>query len=141
MILLENQTNETINLELLEKIATYLNVNKDLELLVVDNTTIQDLNKQFRNKDSATDVLSFPLEDIEGLPLGSIVISIDKAKDLSHTLGHSVQEELALLFTHGLLHLLGFDHEVDNGEMRKAENGIISHFNLPKSLIIRNEDI
>ncbi len=141
MILLENQTNETINLELLEKIATYLNVNKDLELLVVDNTTIQDLNKQFRNKDSATDVLSFPLEDIEGLPLGSIVISIDKAKELSHNLGHSVQEELALLFTHGLLHLLGFDHEVDNGEMRKAENGIISHFNLPKSLIIRNEDI
>lgn len=141
MILLDNQTNQVINVALLENIANYLNVTKDIELLIVDNPTIQDLNKEFRGKDSATDVLSFPLENIEHMPLGSIIISIDKAVELSNALQHSLEHELTLLFTHGLLHLLGYDHEVDSGQMRELEANIITHFNLPKSLIVRNRGV
>ena len=70
-------------------------------------------------------------------PLGSIVISsehvINKAKELKH----SISDEVTLLFIHGLLHLLGFDHEVDNGEMRDEEAKLIKQFSLPDSLIVR----
>ncbi|MGJ9366302.1 rRNA maturation RNase YbeY, partial [Campylobacter jejuni] len=52
-------------------------------------------------------------------------------------LGHSYEEEISLLFIHAMLHLLGFDHENDNGEMREKEKELIEHFNLPKSLIVR----
>ncbi|MGB2553760.1 rRNA maturation RNase YbeY, partial [Campylobacter sp. MOP51] len=55
-------------------------------------------------------------------------------------LGHERDSEIALLFTHGLLHLLGFDHEIDSGEMRSKECEVIEKFNLPKSLIVRTMD-
>jgi len=54
-------------------------------------------------------------------------------------LGHSYNDEVTLLFIHGLLHLLGFDHEVDNGQMREEERKLIEYFSLPKSLILRSE--
>ena len=139
MILLENQTNQKIDVVILEKINNFLNVKKDIELLIVNNNTIKELNKEYRNIDKATDVLSFPLEDIEFMPMGSIVISIDKAKEYSCNLGHSLSDEITLLYIHGLLHLLGYDHEIDNGEMRELETKIIKEFNLPKSLIVRTE--
>ena len=139
MILLDNQTDYKINLQFLEKIANYLKVDRDIELLIVNNNTIKSLNQEYRGIDKETDVLSFPLEGIGDLPLGSIVISIDKAKEISTKLGHSIDDELALLFIHGLLHLLGFDHEVDNGEMRDNEERVIKEFNLPLSLIVRNQ--
>ena len=139
MILLENKTDKKIDLDILEKINNFLNVKKDIELLIVDNNIIKKLNKEYRNIDKATDVLSFPLEDIEFMPLGSIVISIDKAKEYSYNLGHSLSDEITLLYIHGLLHLLGYDHEIDKGEMRELEAMIIKEFNLPKSLIIRTE--
>ena len=65
--------------------------------------------------------------------------TIDYVKNVSQELGHSYEEELSLLFIHGILHLLGYDHEIDNGEMRKREEELIRQFNLPKSLIIRME--
>lgn len=138
MIDLDNQSNFEVDVTFLESILKELS-NKDIELILVYNEQIQELNKKHRNKDTATDVLSFPLEfDFEGMPLGSIVISIDfvklKAKELSHT----QNDELALLFIHGLLHLIGFDHEVDQGEQREKEKELIEKFNLPNSLIIRN---
>ena len=139
MILLDNQTDYKINLQFLENIANYLNVDRDIELLIVNNNTIKSLNQEYRGIDKETDVLSFPLEGIGDLPLGSIVISIDKAKEISTKLGHNIDDELALLFIHGLLHLLGFDHEVDNGEMRDNEERVIKEFNLPLSLIVRNQ--
>lgn len=138
MIDLDNQSNFKVDISFLESILNELS-NKDIELVLVHNEEIQKLNNVHRNKDKATDVLSFPLEfDFDGMPLGSIVISVDfveiKAKELSHT----QNDELALLFIHGLLHLLGFDHEVDEGEQRLKEEELIKKFNLPNSLIVRN---
>ncbi len=139
MILLENQTNFEIDLTLLEEIVNYLKIRKDIELIITDNKTICEYNREYRGIDKATDVLSFPLEDIEFMPLGSIVISIEKAQEFAKKLQHTVDDELALLFTHGLLHLIGYDHEVDSGEMRELECSIIENFNLPKSLIVRTQ--
>lgn len=138
MIDLENQTPVEIDISLLEKIAQTLTP-KDCELILTDNSTIQELNKEHRNIDKPTDVLSFPLEfDLPNMPLGSIVISVDYAQEKANEFQHTLQEEMTLLFIHGLLHLLGYDHEKDNGEQRAKEEALILEFNLPQSLIVRN---
>jgi len=142
---LDNQTDITINIDILENIAQSLTT-REIELIVTNNKTIQVLNNEHRSKNKATDVLSFPIdstfgeETIPGMPLGSIVISADLVKEKSAEFGHRIEDELSLLFIHGLLHLLGFDHEVDNGEMRKKEKNIIETFALPSSLIVRTEE-
>ena len=141
MIFLDNQTNIDIELKTLRDIANYLGIDKDIELIFVDDNKMRAINKEYRSIDNTTDVLSFPLAEVEHLPLGSIIISIDKAKEVANRLKHSLDSEIALLFTHGLLHLLGYDHEVDNGEMRKREEEIIDAFKLPKSLIIRTKGV
>jgi len=69
-----------------------------------------------------------------------VVISLEYAKKVADELGHTLDEEVSLLLIHGLLHLQGYDHEVDNGEMREQESRWIEYFKLPKSLIVRNED-
>ena len=138
MIEFENRTDFEFDINKLYPIYKYL-TNKEIELILTNDEEIKELNKIHRNKDKATDVLSFPLEDIPGMPLGSIVISVDTAKKGAKEFGHSIEDEIKLLFIHGLLHLLGYDHEIDNGEMRKKEKEIIEKFNLPKSLIVRNE--
>ena len=123
--------------EFLEKIASFLSL-KDIELIFVNSKKMQEINLKQRKQNKTTDVLSFPLENVDkNLPLGSIVINIDLAKQKAKELGHSYEEEVSLLFIHAMLHLLGFDHETDNGEMRKKEKELIERFNLPKSLIIR----
>lgn len=138
MIDLENNTQFEINISSLEKIAETL-TKKDIELLVVRNDEIRILNKEHRKIDKATDVLSFPLEyDFVNMPLGSIVISTDFVEEKSKEYGHEFNEEFSLLFIHGILHLLGYDHEVDNGEHRNKEEELIKKFNLPDSLIVRN---
>ena len=138
MIEFENRTDFEFDINKLYPIYKYL-TNKEIELILTNDEEIKELNKIHRNKDKATDVLSFPLEDIPGMPLGSIVISVDTAKKGAKEFGHSIEDEIKLLFIHGLLHLLGYDHEIDNGEMRKKEKEIIEKFNLPKSLIVRSE--
>ena len=138
MIDLENNTQFEIDISSLEKIAETL-TKKDIELLVVKNDEIQVLNKEHRKIDKATDVLSFPLDyDFVNMPLGSIVISTDFVEEKSKEYGHEFNEEFSLLFIHGILHLLGYDHEVDNGEHRNKEEELIKQFNLPDSLIVRN---
>ena len=138
MIDLDNGTEFNIDILILEKIANSL-TQKDIELLVVKNDEIQELNKEHRNIDKATDVLSFPMDfDMPNMPLGSIVISTDFVEEKAKEYGHEFNEEFSLLFIHGLLHLLGYDHEVDNGEHRNKEEELIKEFNLPDSLIIRN---
>jgi len=136
MIDFENRTDFEFDVNSLNEIYEYL-TDKDVELILTNDEEIRELNKLHRNKDKATDVLSFPLENIPRMPLGSIVISIDTAKKGATEFGHNIEDEIKLLFIHGLLHLLGYDHEVDNGEMREKEKEIIEKFNLPKSLIIR----
>ena len=89
--------------------------------------------------DKTTDVLSFPIDDFPHAPLGSILINYELAREKANELGHTHEEEIALLFIHGLLHLLGFDHEVDAGEMREKEARIIQAYALPASLIVRTE--
>lgn len=138
MIELDNQTNCNVQLKLLESIASKV-TSKDIELIITDNASIQQLNHEHRAKDKPTDVLSFPLEfDLPNMPLGSIVISYDFVEEKAKEYGHSNDDELALLFIHGLLHLVGFDHEVDAGEHRLEEEKLIEEFELPKSLIVRN---
>ena len=138
MIDLENNTQFEINISSLEKIVETL-TKKDIELLVVRNDEIRILNKEHRKIDKATDVLSFPLDyDFVNMPLGSIVISTDFVEEKSKEYGHSFNEEFSLLFIHGILHLLGYDHEVDDGEHRAKEEELIKKFNLPDSLIVRN---
>jgi len=138
MIDFENQTNLEINLEEIEKISRAI-TDKDFELIVVDNRAIQELNREYRNIDKATDVLSFPLDvACDHMPIGSVIISADKVIEKADELGHSKDDEFKLLLIHGLLHLIGYDHEIDNGEMRKKEEKIIKKFNLPESLIVRS---
>jgi len=138
MIELDNRTSLNININILDNIANSLS-NKDIELIITDDKEIQEINKTHRNIDKSTDVLSFPYEDMPMSPLGSIVISSLHVETKAKELGHTSDDEIALLFTHGILHLLGFDHEVDKGEMREKEFEIIKNFNLPKSLIIRTQ--
>jgi len=135
MIDFVNKTEFEFDINELEKIANYL-TDKDIELLLTNNEEIQQINRDYRNIDKPTDVLSFPYDNFSPF-LGSIVISIDKTKEESKKLGHSIIEELKLLFIHGVLHIMGYDHEVDNGEMRQKEEEVIKYFNLPKSLIVR----
>jgi probable rRNA maturation factor len=145
MINIENLTDSSIDVEFLEKIANSLTP-RDIDLTLCYNNTIQTYNKEYRQQDKATDVLSFPISNdiilIEDnvMPLGSIVISMDYVRERSLDYNHSHNDELALLFIHGLLHLLGYDHETDTGEMREKEALIIQKFNLPQSLIIRTEE-
>ncbi|MBP6162886.1 MAG: rRNA maturation RNase YbeY [Aliarcobacter sp.] len=138
MIDLDNTTEFLIDTASLEKIAESL-TKKDIELIVVKNDEIQELNKEHRNIDKATDVLSFPMDfEMPNMPLGSIVISTDFVEEKAKEYGHTFNEEFSLLFIHGLLHLLKYDHEVDNGEHRAKEEELIKKFNLPDSLIVRN---
>jgi probable rRNA maturation factor len=138
MIELDNTTSLNVDEIFLQKIASSL-TDKEIELIITNKAEIKNINKEHRGIDAPTDVLSFPYEDMPMSPLGSIVISCEHVKELSKELKHSQDDELALLFIHGLLHLLGFDHEVDSGEMREEEARLIKEFNLPKSLIIRTQ--
>ena len=140
MIELDNQTLLEVNEEFLNAIASTLTT-KDIELIIVNKEQMQEINKEQRGIDASTDVLSFPYEDMPMAPLGSIVISSWHVQKMAEELKHSLSDELSLLFIHGLLHLKGFDHEVDAGQMRQEEEKLIKKFNLPDSLIIRNEEI
>jgi probable rRNA maturation factor len=136
-IVFENNTNKDIDLKHLENILKYLEI-REIEFILTDNNEIQEINKTTRNQDKPTDVLSFPYEEMPGAPIGSIVISDNFVEKYSLEYNHSYEDELLLLFIHGALHLIGYDHEVDNGEHREKEAEVIKHFNLPDSLIIRN---
>jgi probable rRNA maturation factor len=112
--------------KLLNKIAhralEVLGLNKaELSIVLVSDAQIRRLNKLYRNKDKPTDVLSFPIgERVEGwLILGDIVISVDTAKRQAQELGYSLEEELKRLLVHGLVHLLGYDHELGGEEEKK----------------------
>ena len=87
----------------------------------VSDKKIRDLNRQFRGIDKATDVLSFPADGPDELNLGDIAISTETAAAQAKENGLSFDDEIAQLILHGLLHLCGYDHETDNGEMNRLE--------------------
>lgn len=95
------------------------------------------LNRRFRGKDRATDVLSFPAEMTSGTT-GDIAISAETASRNADQLGHSCAVEVKLLTLHGVLHLAGHDHESDAGTMAKEERRLRRAFGLPTGLIERN---
>ncbi|WP_421379930.1 rRNA maturation RNase YbeY [Bacillus salacetis] len=101
----------------------------ELTLSFVTNERIQEINKEYRDKDQPTDVISFALEELgedetkvvgEGIPriLGDIIISVEKAKEQADEYGHSFSRELGFLALHGFLHLLGYDHMNEEDEKR-----------------------
>lgn len=145
MILCEQNLAEfdlDFGLDLAEKIASEL-TDKDIELVIVDESAMKAINSAQRGIEKATDVLSFALKavpNVANLPLGSIVINANAVKDEAKARKHSKEAEFTLLFLHGILHLLGFDHEKDSGQMREKERQIIEKFKLPQSLIIRSEE-
>jgi len=138
MIDLDNRTEKIYNFTLLEQIADALSV-REIELILTDDDEIAQINREFRGIDKATDVLSFPSDPFPNAPLGSIIISVDKVQSVAEELGHTPNDEMTLLFIHGILHLLGYDHEVDEGEMRERERELVKEFNLPLSLIVRTQ--
>lgn len=99
-------------------------LDSEVHVLITDNARIQDLNRRFRHCDLVTDVLSFPDGDVlpSGLTLlGEIVISLPAARRQAAELGHDEIRELSELALHGVLHLLGYDHENDRGQMNTLE--------------------
>ncbi|EAL4712196.1 rRNA maturation RNase YbeY [Campylobacter lari] len=130
---------EEMDISFLEKIAQKMS-DQNIELVLVDEKTMHEINLNQRGVDKTTDVLSFPLvQNCENL-LGSIVINLDEVSKKAMEYKHSDEEEMALLFIHAMLHLQGYDHEVDQGQMRQKEQEWIEYFKLPKSLIIRTQE-
>ena len=108
----------------------------ELSVRITSARELQELNRRFRRKNKPTDVLSFPSLAGEG---GDIAIAREIAASNAAVLGHSVTTELKILILHGLLHLAGFDHESDNGEMTARESQLRQELGLPLGLIERTE--
>lgn len=110
--IIEKVINKALEIEGLKKASC--------SIIIVDNSYIHKLNKEYRGIDRVTDVISFALEDYKSMIipdeirlLGDIYISIDKAKEQAEEYGHSLERELCFLSVHGLYHLLGYDHETE----------------------------
>jgi probable rRNA maturation factor len=106
-------------------------------VLITDNREIRSLNARFRNRKQATDVLSFPAPVFSNGFAGDIAISLDIAVRNAQNLGHSVSEEIRILILHALLHLAGYDHARDRGEMSRKETFLRRKLGLPAALIER----
>lgn len=108
----------------------------DLSVALVSDRRMRALNRQFRGKDAVTDVLSFP-SDERGF-LGDIVIASGVATKQAKAAGHTVQTEVRVLALHGLLHLIGYDHESDEGKMARVEMRLRRKAGLKEGLIERS---
>jgi probable rRNA maturation factor len=118
-------------------------VSGEVNVIITSNERIRNLNREFRGKDETTDVLSFPAaksaasRNRKHCIAGDIAVSAEIARDNAESLSHSLDEEFRILLLHGLLHLAGYDHETDKGEMAKLEQRLRTKLNLPASLIER----
>jgi probable rRNA maturation factor len=130
--LIEKVFNETIKTEGLD---TYYEVS----VVFVTNERIKEINREYRDKDAVTDVISFALMDeedfvqeVEITTLGDIFISIDRAIEQAKDYGHSIEREMGFLACHGLLHLLGYDHmeQVEETAMFQKQEQILNQINL-----------
>jgi probable rRNA maturation factor len=131
--ILEQVILETLNHEKIDKFC-------EISILFVDNGKIRDLNRDYRDNDKETDVLSFPqyesIEEINGegefILLGDVVISLEKALEQSKEYGHSFIREISYLTVHSILHLLGYDHMKDGEKkiMRDKEEAILEELEI-----------
>jgi probable rRNA maturation factor len=112
---------------------------REFHCLVTGDAELRSLNLRFRGKDTTTDVLSFPSGGEAGKrgPIGEMAISLGRARAQARELGHSLETEVCVLMLHGVLHLLGLDHETDNGRMARAEIRWQRKLGLPTGLIER----
>lgn len=103
----------------------------EVSIAFVTNEKIKELNKRYRKKDEATDVLSFP---IDNEILGDIIISAERAANQAQEYGHSIKRELAYLTVHGILHLFGYDHhnQEDKSEMRQKEERVLTQLDISR---------
>ena len=111
-------------------------------VLLTTDAAIRDLNRRFRGKDKATDVLSFPAVPLQSAKpaervAGDIAISVDTARRQATEQGHALTCELKVLILHGVLHLAGYDHESDTGRMHRRERQLRAQLGLPQGLIER----
>lgn len=140
-----NETEENLEQELSELKELLVNVAKDeglenilFNVIIIDNSRIREINREYRNIDRETDVISFALEDDKTFNLeeirvlGDIYISIDKTRSQAEEYGHSFKRELSFLAIHGFLHLLGYDHmEKDEEEvMFKKQEEVLSRYEI-----------
>jgi len=113
-----------------------------VNVMVTSSAALRALNREFRGKNKATDVLSFPSASTQAVRrpfAGEIAISADMAVQNALHLGHSTAQEVKVLALHGILHLAGFDHERDNGVMARKEAQLRRRLRLPVALIERTE--
>ena len=136
-----NTTNKKVSIKDIENICLITFKKLDIKnpvysITIVDNENIKKINKEYRKKDTETDVISFAFEEIDDVTysdirfLGEIYISIDKAECQAKEYGHSLKREMCFLTVHGLLHLLGYDHieESDKAVMRNLEEEILDSY-------------
>ena len=122
----------------LKRASSLIGLPGEVEVLLTSDAEIKRLNRAYRGKNKATDVLSFPTPpEIAEHHAGDLAISIDTAARQAATFGHSVDLEVRILLLHGLLHLSGEDHETDSGEMAAREFSLRTQLKLPRSLIDR----
>lgn len=113
------------------------------DCLITTDAELRRLNREFRGKDTATDVLSFPAAPLPGgrgrarSRLGDLAVSTGRARAQARQFGHSIEQEIQILMLHGVLHLLGMDHETDSGRMARAERRWRASLGLPGGLIER----
>ncbi len=113
----------------------------EVNVLVAGSGEIRELNRVYRGKDQATDVLSFSADGGAGKDFaGDIAISADHAARSARQFGHPPAQELKVLMLHGVLHLAGYDHERDNGDMARREERLRAQLGLPGALIARSTD-
>ncbi|TFB24839.1 rRNA maturation RNase YbeY [Filobacillus milosensis] len=138
--------------DIIEKLVDFaakmeeVNGDAELSITLVNNEEIREINRDYRGKDYATDVISFALQEQgedeleiigEDLPehLGDIIVSIEKAKEQADEYQHTFQRELGFLIVHGLLHLLGYDHQSveEEKEMFERQEHILQEFGLKRN--------
>lgn len=144
-ILIRRSCNAVLELEHFPETA-------EVSVSFVDDAEIAKLNAQYRGKDNATDVLSFPLgkegayehnQETGAVMLGDIVISMERAMEQANLYGHSLQREVAFLTVHSMYHLLGYDHEKGGLEavhMREKEEDALNKLGLPRTLSYTNPE-
>ena len=106
------------------------------DTLITGDAELRRLNRDFRKKDYTTDVLSFPLA-VGSTSLGDLAISLARARAQAREFGHTTEREIQILMLHGVLHLMGHDHEIDRGRMARIEKRWRAKLGLPAGLIER----